>query len=1196
MTSHYALAPGAAWQPGVVRTHVSAIALCVGLGLMTVASVPAAGQSLPTGGQVAAGSVTIGQPVGGAMTVRQTSDRGVVNWQTFNVGAGGRVDFQQPSASSATLNRVTGSTSSVIAGQISANGQVFLVNPNGIQITPSGAVRTGAFVASTLDIKNSDFLSGRTVFEGNGRSAGVVNQGTIETAPGGSVVLMGGRVVNEGTITAEGGRVGLASGERVVVDLQGDGFLQVSVPTADAERTEALIKHTGRIQANGGRVAMRAATTADVARAAITVSGAIEARTVMRTEAGVVFGTDAGAPAPTGPVTVQRGKIEIDGGPGGSVTTSGRISAGSGTQRGGDIRISGNGVTTAGTLDVSGGTVGGTIAVDGGARLDASGAFLASGGTTGGRIDLTADDARVTQASLLATGGSVGGLIRIGGAFQGGKTKDNAPELEATFLARWADVSTLRSATTTRIDSNTSIDVSGGTAGGTAIVWSNDMTWMAGAVKATGALSAGSVEVSGAQTLAFIDLGRLQIGNGGQLLLDPKNITIATSGSAAVAANDQFGDNNSSSVTISPNSLTTLLDAGTAVTLQASTNITVSNAISVNNAAGSGGNLTLQAGRSIIINANITTDNGNLTLIANETVANGVINARRDSGAASLTFAGTTITAGTGTVTILMNTGAGLTNATSGNISLGTIASAGAVNVTYSGPTAAGLIQLNGNITASGNITLSNRSLRVGANSTLTSTGGTVTWAGEGSQTIAGVAGGEQIKVVEGSAITRIGLMDTADAARLAIGQTAPSRAYGDANPAVDTLRLVSGTLRAGDTLGGILAAGSTATTWSGGAAPAAAANVGSYGYTVTASGAIAINATERGYFITTTTSGSLSVTARPITVKADALTKIYGDADPALTWQITNGNLVGTDTLSGSLARAVGETVTGGPYAITQGTLANGNYAISFTGATFTITPASLNVAATARTKVYGDADPALTFTASGFKFSDTAASVLTGSVSRTAGETVAAGPYAITQGSLAANTNYSIIYTGANLTITPASLNVAANARTKVYGDADPALTFTATGLRFSDTAAGVLTGTLSRDAGETASGSPYAITRGSLAANANYTIVYTGANLTITPAPLNVTANARTKVYGDVDPALTFTATGFKFSDTTASVLTGGLSRSAGESVAGGPYAITQGSLAANANYSTVYTGANLTITPAPLNVTANSQTKV
>src|SRR5205085_1474135 len=161
----------------------------------------------------------------------------------------------------------------------------------------------------------------------------------------------------------------------------------------------------------------------------------------------------------------------------------------------------------------------------------------------------------------------------------------------------------------------------------------------------------------------------------------------------------------------------------------------------------------------------------------------------------------------------------------------------------------------------------------------------------------------------------------------------------------------------------------------------------------------------------------------------------------------------------------------------------------------------------------------------------------------------------------------------------ITPATLTITAGAQTKVYGASDPTLTYTATGFQPGDTAATVLTGALARAAGESVAGSPYGITQGTLAANSNYTISYTGANLTITPAVLTITANAQTKVYGSVDPTFTYASSGFKFADTAATVLTGALGRTAGESVAGSPYAINQGTLASNSNYTITFTGNNL-----------------
>src|SRR3546814_5021636 len=109
------------------------------------------------------------------MTITQASDRAIVNWQSFSIGDGNRVDIRQPDARSVLLNRVTGDTTSTIAGSLNANGQVFLINPNGIQITATGTVRAAGFVASTLDIGDDDFMRGDIVVSGHG--GGVANAG-----------------------------------------------------------------------------------------------------------------------------------------------------------------------------------------------------------------------------------------------------------------------------------------------------------------------------------------------------------------------------------------------------------------------------------------------------------------------------------------------------------------------------------------------------------------------------------------------------------------------------------------------------------------------------------------------------------------------------------------------------------------------------------------------------------------------------------------------------------------------------------------------------------------------------------------------------------------------------------------------------------------------------------------------------------
>src|SRR5207248_3111000 len=200
--------------------------------------------------------------------------------------------------------------------------------------------------------------------------------------------------------------------------------------------------------------------------------------------------------------------------------------------------------------------------------------------------------------------------------------------------------------------------------------------------------------------------------------------------------------------------------------------------------------------------------------------------------------------------------------------------------------------------------------------------------------------------------------------------------------------------------------------------------------------------------------------------------TKVYGAADPALTYHISSGALVGGDTLSGSLSRGAGETA--GSYPINQGTLAaSTNYALSFNTANLTITAAPLTVAADPKTKVYGTADAALTYqiTSGALVGSDS----ISGALSRALGETV--GAYAIQQGTLTAGTNYSLSFNSANLTITAAPLTVTADPKTKVYGAADPALTYNISSgaLLGSDT----LSGALNRATGETVGA--YSIGRG-------------------------------------------------------------------------------------------------------------------
>jgi trimeric autotransporter adhesin len=265
------------------RLKVGAAAVAgafAGLASMAIPNVAFA--QLPTGGQVVAGQASIVQN-GNALNINQTTDRAAIDWQTFNVGQGNKVNFNQPSASSIALNRVLGSDVSVIQGAINANGQVFLVNQNGILFTPTAQVNVGGIVASTQNISTADFMAGKYTFSGN--STGTVeNQGSITTATGGTVALIAAKIINTGTITAPQGTVGLAAGNTVTLDLGGPVKIQV---TQGALNT--AIEQGGGIVADGGQIYLTAKAAGNLAASVINHTGITRARTLAGNQKGEII-------------------------------------------------------------------------------------------------------------------------------------------------------------------------------------------------------------------------------------------------------------------------------------------------------------------------------------------------------------------------------------------------------------------------------------------------------------------------------------------------------------------------------------------------------------------------------------------------------------------------------------------------------------------------------------------------------------------------------------------------------------------------------------------------------------------------------------------------------------------------------------------------------------------------------------------
>ena len=255
--------------------------------------------ALPEGGQVAAGQAAI-TTAGSTMTIAQQTAQAIINWQNFGIGSGEAVHINQPNSQAMLLNRVIGSNPSEIFGQLTANGQVILVNPNGVFFRPGSSVDVGGLTASTLNIANEDFLKGQLRFAGDSQNP-VINAGSI-TAHNGYVNLLAKEVVNEGIIAAQTGSVNLAAGSGMSLDYNGDGKMTVAVTDG---AYQSAVANKKLIQADGGLVVMTASGKDALMDSAVNNSGMIQANTL---------GEATGQISLTGDNIATTGAISADGG------------------------------------------------------------------------------------------------------------------------------------------------------------------------------------------------------------------------------------------------------------------------------------------------------------------------------------------------------------------------------------------------------------------------------------------------------------------------------------------------------------------------------------------------------------------------------------------------------------------------------------------------------------------------------------------------------------------------------------------------------------------------------------------------------------------------------------------------------------------------------------------------------------------
>ena len=683
-------------------------------------ALPLNAQVLPTNPTVVNGAASF-QQSGKTLTVTNTPGA-VINWQSFSIGAGATTSFVQQNSASMVFNRVTGNDPSMILGNLRSNGQVFLINPNGITIGAGARIDTAAFVASSLGISNTDLLAGKFKFTGGPGTGNVVNQGTIVTQNGGYVYFIGKNVENSGVIHTPQGQIVLAAGNSVEIINPQSPDLRVEI-TAGANEAVNL----GKLVASGGTIGMFAgnvrqkgivsASTAEVnaqGKIVFVAKKDVELAAGSRTEANGPNGGSITIQAQGGIATVE-GTVEAKG-TSTPVLETGLPTFNSGIAAQNTITVSLNG---AGNGQQAGNPqpvfVTATPAAVPAAPVSAPVAATTPE-LTGGTIQILGQGVNLTgNASIDASGEKGGGTILIGGDYQGAN----------------ADV---QNALRTYVGSNVSLraDALWEGNGGKVVVWADEATHFVGSLSALGGLNGGDGglgEVSGKQYLYFrpahVSLAARRAGyRSGTLLLDPSDVTLTrdtnagfqTSGGAFTGGT--FSPGNFSASTIDIEEIESILNTtNVIITSSGGTgtglgSITLAANQSITNNSGSTrtlrlqayGDIVLESGSSIngaagALNVNLTagtSGSGTITTQAGSSInsSGGSVNM---TGVGAINLSGSINTAGGGVMVI--STGAGIVlgssiNAGSGSMSL--ISSLGGITQT------AGTLTSSGNFLAQG--------------------------------------------------------------------------------------------------------------------------------------------------------------------------------------------------------------------------------------------------------------------------------------------------------------------------------------------------------------------------------------------------------------------------------------------------------------------------------------------------------------
>ncbi len=373
----------------------------------------------PSGGVVTLGDASISK--NGANTqILQKSQKTSINWSSFGAAKGESIEFWQPNKDAIALNRVIGGEKSVIDGLLKANGQVWILNSNGVLFGKTASVNTAGLIASTLNMTDKNFLNGEYRFESSGSGFGVVNMGSVDISDAGYAAFLANNVSNDGVIGAIKGKATLIGADEVLVNIAGNSLIGFTISKG---AFDSLAQNRGAIYVNGGEAYLTTAATDGVLSGVVNNSGVVEAKTV---------GDLLGKINLSSNIVVNNGSLDASGQTGGTVTSNASliIDAGKtnveGVNKGGSIvQVAGEIMQSkSATLNASSkSSKGGLISLSSNPKNDSSQLYLSgsmnASGKDGGEIRASSNTLTLAGAKIDASGENSAGSVKLGGGWQG---------------------------------------------------------------------------------------------------------------------------------------------------------------------------------------------------------------------------------------------------------------------------------------------------------------------------------------------------------------------------------------------------------------------------------------------------------------------------------------------------------------------------------------------------------------------------------------------------------------------------------------------------------------------------------------------------------------------------------------------------------------------------------------------------------